>query len=203
MIGHGIPMPAPSAASIGGGGPATTRNPLVDLLHSQKSKDHLRNDDQAFAQFSNSPFNAQSANLSADGTYAGQTSMDVLRILQSGMAGAQNQNPAGVLLDDRKVKLISEAKDANVILMMRRFFLQKKQAGKIEPAVVAAYMEKLDARSVEFSNMPSSVPPPSGVDAATAATLDRGQARGAGSSGGARDAGSAGDARGGWASLAT
>ncbi len=55
MFGHGIPMQAPSAASTGGGGPATTRNPLVDLLLSQKSKDHLRQDDQSMAQFSNTP----------------------------------------------------------------------------------------------------------------------------------------------------
>lgn len=55
IFGHGIPMPAPSAASTGGGGPAPTRNLLVDLLHSQKSKDYLRQDDQAFAQFSNTP----------------------------------------------------------------------------------------------------------------------------------------------------
>ena len=50
MFGHGIPMP-PS----GGGGPATTRNPLMDLLFSQKSKDHLRQDEQAMAQFNTTP----------------------------------------------------------------------------------------------------------------------------------------------------
>ena len=55
LFGHGIPMQAPSAASTGGGGPATTRNPLVDIILSQKSKDHLRQDDQAMAQFSNTP----------------------------------------------------------------------------------------------------------------------------------------------------
>ena len=147
--------------------------------------------------------NAQSANLSADGTYAGQTPMDVLRFLQGGMAGAQTQNPAGVQLDDRKVKLISKAKDANEIVKMRRYFLKMKEEGKMDSAVVSAYLQKLDARSVELGNMPSTAPPPPGVDAATAATLNRGQARGAGSSGGARDAGSAGDARGGWASSAT
>ena len=120
---------------------------------------------------------AQSANLSSDGACAGNTATDYLHVLQGGMAGAQNQNPAGVLLDDRKVKLISEAEDSTVILMYRRHFLKEKQEGKMGSAVVAAYLQKLDARTVELSNMPSSVPPPSGVDAATAATLNRGQAR--------------------------
>jgi hypothetical protein len=55
MFGHGIPMQAPSAASTGGGGPATTRNPLMDVMHSQKSRDHLRQDDEAMAQFNNTP----------------------------------------------------------------------------------------------------------------------------------------------------
>jgi len=144
---------------------------------------------------------AQSANMSSDGAYAGNTAAEYLRVLQGGMAGAQNQNPAAVQLDGRKVKLISEAEDSTVILMYRRHFLQELLEGKMDSAVLAAYLQKLDARTVELSKMPSSVPPPSGVDAATAATLNRGQARGAGSGGGAREA--AGVARGGGASSAT
>ena len=132
---------------------------------------------------------AQSANLSSDGAYAGNTATDYLRMLQGGMACAPNQNRAGVQLDDRKTKLISEAQDADVILNLRRHFLKQKQEGLMESSVVDAYLQKLEARAFQLSNTPSSVAPSSGVDAATAAMLNGGHARGAGSGGGARGGG--------------
>ena len=122
-------------------------------------------------------------------------------MLQGGMACAQQQSPSEVQLDPAKVEAISNAKDATVIQNMKQYFLQKKQTGEMEAAVVDAYMQKLNVRATQLSNMPNSVPPPSGVDVATAAMLNGGRARGAGSGGGARDA--AGVARGGGASSAT